>query len=61
MRPRSRRAARARGLIVDGLHRECAVYAASPPGLVLGYGAIAEPAIGAAIRELADAVDQPGV
>ncbi|HET9104481.1 MAG TPA: PLP-dependent aminotransferase family protein [Solirubrobacteraceae bacterium] len=52
-------AARARGLLVDGLHRECAVHAASPPGLVLGYGAIAEPAIGAAIRDLAEVSQLP--
>ena len=45
--------ARERGLLVDGLHRECLVFAPSEPALVLGYGSIADSAIPIAIRELA--------
>lgn len=48
--------ARERGLLVVGLHDECAVFAPSAAGLVLGYGSIAESAIPAAIRELAACV-----
>ncbi|MGA9859216.1 MAG: PLP-dependent aminotransferase family protein [Solirubrobacteraceae bacterium] len=42
-----------RGVGVDALRRDCAAYGPTQPALVLGYGAISEPAIAPAIRELA--------
>jgi GntR family transcriptional regulator/MocR family aminotransferase len=53
------RAAR-RGVAVYALHRRCAVSARRPPALVLGYGAIAEPAIPRAIELLADSAWRTG-
>lgn len=46
--------AAARGVAIHTLHRDCAVTAPAPPGLLLGYGSIAEPAIPRAVAELAD-------
>jgi GntR family transcriptional regulator/MocR family aminotransferase len=48
-------AAGSRGVAIHTLHQDCAVTAPRGPGLVLGYGLIAEPAIPRAVRELAAA------
>ncbi len=42
-----------RDVAVDGLHTACGVYRQLGPALVLGYGAITEPAIPAALSRLA--------
>jgi GntR family transcriptional regulator/MocR family aminotransferase len=49
------RAGRA-GVAVDGLHTACAVTRELRPALVLGYGAISESVIPAAISRLAEVV-----
>jgi GntR family transcriptional regulator/MocR family aminotransferase len=49
------RASRA-GIAVDGLHTACAVTRELRPALVLGYGAISESVIPAAISQLAEVV-----
>jgi GntR family transcriptional regulator/MocR family aminotransferase len=48
-------AAAKRGVAVHTLHRDCSVIGPAAPALLLGYGLIAEPAIAAAVQELARA------
>ena len=48
-------AAAVRGVAIHTLHQDCALTAARPPALLLGYGLIAEAAIPHAVRELAAA------
>jgi hypothetical protein len=40
---------------IHTLHQDCSVIRPAPPALLLGYGLIAEPAIAAAVEELARA------
>jgi GntR family transcriptional regulator/MocR family aminotransferase len=52
----AREQARARGLAIDSLSLHALPGYAGPPGLLLGYGGIAEPAIPLAIDQLAQAL-----
>jgi GntR family transcriptional regulator/MocR family aminotransferase len=45
--------ARERGIAIDTLHERCWTQAHCSPAMLLGYGALAEPAIAAAVAELA--------
>jgi GntR family transcriptional regulator / MocR family aminotransferase len=47
--------ATSRGVAIHTLHQDCSVIRPAPPALLLGYGLIAEPAIAAAVEELARA------
>jgi GntR family transcriptional regulator/MocR family aminotransferase len=47
------RQARERGIAIDTLHDRCWTRARRPPAMLLGYGALPEPSIPAAVRELA--------
>ena len=51
-------AAAGRGVAIHTLHQDCAVTAARPPALLLGYGLISEQAIAHAVHELAIAAAQ---
>jgi GntR family transcriptional regulator / MocR family aminotransferase len=46
-------AAAARGVAIHTLHQDCKVTTSLAPGLLLGYGLIAEPAIPRAVEQLA--------
>jgi GntR family transcriptional regulator / MocR family aminotransferase len=43
------------GLAIDTIHRDCAVSSPTPPGLLLGYGALGEEALLKAVSILAEA------
>jgi GntR family transcriptional regulator / MocR family aminotransferase len=47
------RQARERGIAIDTLHERCWTKARTRPAMLLGYGALPEPAIVAAVAELA--------
>jgi GntR family transcriptional regulator / MocR family aminotransferase len=47
------RQARERGVAIDTLHDRCWTHARSRPAMLLGYGALPEPAIAAAVAEIA--------
>ena len=47
------RQARERGIAIDTLHERCWTRARCPAAMLLGYGAVPEPAIAAAVAELA--------
>jgi GntR family transcriptional regulator / MocR family aminotransferase len=47
------RQARERGIMIDTLHDRCWTHARCRPAMLLGYGALPEPAIAAAVAELA--------
>jgi GntR family transcriptional regulator/MocR family aminotransferase len=47
------REARESGIAIDTLHRRCWTQARHQPAMLLGYGALAEPAIPRAVAELA--------
>jgi GntR family transcriptional regulator/MocR family aminotransferase len=47
--------AASRGVAIHTLHQDCSVIGPASPALLLGYGLIAEPAIAAAVQELARA------
>ncbi len=51
--PAIARQARERGIAIDTLHERCWTHADRPPAMLLGYGAVPEPSIAAAVAELA--------